>query len=100
MLGAECPRAQVGAAGGGSRLVLVFRKRAGRGAGSGLLNYLGCRGAIYLRGLTCFCGLGELAVWKTDSAEVYLFILQVKQTNTTRLRRGTGNWRVCSQRKS
>lgn len=59
VLGADCPQGQVGAA-GVSRLVLVFRKRAGRGAGSGQLNYLGYRGAIYLPGLTCFCCLGEL----------------------------------------
>lgn len=45
---------------GVSVLVLMFRKRAGRGAGSEQLHYLGYRGAIYLRGLTCFCRPGEL----------------------------------------
>lgn len=45
---------------GVSGLVLMFRKRAGRGAGSEQLHYLGYRGAIYLRGLTCFCRPGEL----------------------------------------
>lgn len=62
MLGADRvsrPRVQVGAV-GVSELVLMFRKRAGRGAGSEQLHYLGYRGAIYLRGLTCFCRPGEL----------------------------------------
>lgn len=55
----SCSQALVGAV-GVSGLVLMFRKREGRGAGSEQLHYLGYRGAIYLRGLTCFCQLGEL----------------------------------------
>lgn len=59
-------------------------------AGSGQLDYLGYRGAIYLCGLTCLCRLGEP---KTDIAEVDLFILQAEQTNRTRLGLvGSGSW--------
>lgn len=45
------------------------------GAGSGQSCYLGYRGVIYLRGLTCSCRLGDP---KSDSAQVDLFILQAE----------------------
>ena len=64
-------------------LVLMFRKGAGRV--QDLSNY-----TIWVTGELFICAVwhvsvvwGSCAVWKTDSAEVYLFILQAKQPNRT-----------------
>lgn len=57
--GVSCPQAQVGAA-GVSGFGSYVQEGSRQGAGSEQLHYLGYRGAIYLRGLTCFCRLGEL----------------------------------------
>lgn len=37
---------------------------------------------------------GAVQVWKSDSAEVYLFILRARQPNRTGLRRGAGKYKV------
>lgn len=55
-------------------------------AGSGQLDYLGYRGAIYLCGLTCFCRLGD------PKGEVDLFILQAERPNRTRPGLEGRNW--------
>lgn len=60
---------------------LMFRKAAGRGAGSEQLCYLGYWGAIYLPDLTCFCSSwGAVQYGKAIALHIYLLCRPSSQT--------------------